>query len=77
MQEYVRRRSISRCLPRTGELGKSLTPHTMLCAALGSRQAFKGTAYPTGDMIRWPGSVRVDNVNSNDPRLIEPIAAVG
>ena len=31
--------------------------------------------YPSDDMICWPVSTRVGNVNNNDPSLIEPIAA--
>jgi putative SOS response-associated peptidase YedK len=31
--------------------------------------------YPSEGMICWPVSPRVGNVKSNDPTLIEPIAA--
>jgi putative SOS response-associated peptidase YedK len=30
--------------------------------------------YPFEEMIRWPVSARVGNVNNNDPSLIEPAA---
>ena len=31
--------------------------------------------YPSDEMICWPVSPRVNNVKTNDPSLIEPIAA--
>jgi putative SOS response-associated peptidase YedK len=31
--------------------------------------------YPSDEMICWPVSARVGNVNNNDPSLIEPVAA--
>ena len=31
--------------------------------------------YPSDEMICWPVSARVGNVNNNDPSLIEPVTA--
>jgi len=31
--------------------------------------------YPADEMICWPVSARVGNVNNNDPSLIEPVTA--
>ena len=32
-------------------------------------------SYSADDMICWPVSARVGNVNNNDPSLVEPVAA--